>query len=559
MPASLGTHALTLLIIGLLGLGGCDTSPQGEAPRKRVAYQPSAKKYKRRQPKTDGRSARPPRQTARPSSKPKPAHQPPTSPHDPRLDAAGGGAADSQKLSGRQAAGIICRQLQVAAAEGPTLVVWLFDVSPSSRELLDRCLPRVKQFYGSLGNGRNRSRAAAVRNLSTAVVTIAEKPQFVLAEPSGDSATVVSAIAQVRSGKSAVENTFTALWAAFEKYKDGARRQSQWLHFIVVSDETGNDAARVDALVEKLVAEQVRVSVIGVPAPLGRVAALSSTFEGGKDEPGRRTILQGPESRELERIHLQFWQDQRSTDILDSGFGPFPLEYLARATGGTFLAVRQSTGGFGRFSDPARHWPEGSPVFDPHVMQRYAPQYVSERRYRQQLDNNAARAALTRAAEMARTETMLYPRTRFPVRNQAQLADDVTAAQRVAAKLELPLQKLYDLLQPGKTAREQEVVPRWQAGYDLALGRVLAARARIEGYNAMLAQLKVGKKFERKTSNTWILKPAASSDAGSQFERMARDARLYLQRVVEQHPGTPWAHLAERELETPMGWQWEEQ
>lgn len=33
---------------------------------------------------------------------------------------------------------------------------------------------------------------------------------------------------------------------------------------------------------------------------------------------------------------------------------------------------------------------------------------------------------------------------------------------------------------------------------------------------------------------------------------------MYLQRVVDDHPGTPWAMLAERELAVPLGWKWRE-
>ena len=33
---------------------------------------------------------------------------------------------------------------------------------------------------------------------------------------------------------------------------------------------------------------------------------------------------------------------------------------------------------------------------------------------------------------------------------------------------------------------------------------------------------------------------------------------MYLQRVVDEHPDTPWAHLAKLELDTPIGWKWVE-
>ena len=39
---------------------------------------------------------------------------------------------------------------------------------------------------------------------------------------------------------------------------------------------------------------------------------------------------------------------------------------------------------------------------------------------------------------------------------------------------------------------------------------------------------------------------------------MAAQSREYLTRVSRQHPGTPWAYLAEREFSEPLGWKWTE-
>jgi hypothetical protein len=35
---------------------------------------------------------------------------------------------------------------------------------------------------------------------------------------------------------------------------------------------------------------------------------------------------------------------------------------------------------------------------------------------------------------------------------------------------------------------------------------------------------------------------------------MAIKARDFLNRVVKEHPSTPWAKAAERELASPIGW-----
>ena len=43
------------------------------------------------------------------------------------------------------------------------------------------------------------------------------------------------------------------------------------------------------------------------------------------------------------------------------------------------------------------------------------------------------------------------------------------------------------------------------------------------------------------------------------LQNLIERATTHLQRVVDEHAGTPWAKLAAYDLETPMGWQWTEQ
>ena len=111
----------------------------------------------------------------------------------------------------------------------------------------------------------------------------------------------------------------------------------------------------------------------------------------------------------------------------------------------------------------------------------------------------------------------------------------------------------------GEADRARESTPRWQAGYDLAMGRVLAMSVRALGYNTVLAEMKSSPKtFEKEGSNQWRLVPSNEINAGPAVKKLKKRASEYLTRVVDGHPGTPWAMLAERELGTPMGWAWEE-
>ena len=78
----------------------------------------------------------------------------------------------------------------------------------------------------------------------------------------------------------------------------------------------------------------------------------------------------------------------------------------------------------------------------------------------------------------------------------------------------------------------------------------------MDGYNAMVANLKRGKTFSNPDSKTWVMEPAATIETGSAIQKLADKAQEYLQRVKREHAGTPWSGMADTELQTPLGWAW---
>jgi len=86
----------------------------------------------------------------------------------------------------------------------------------------------------------------------------------------------------------------------------------------------------------------------------------------------------------------------------------------------------------------------------------------------------------------------------------------------------------------------------------------MAMKVRVDGYNSMIAALKRGKTFTNASSNEWHLVAADSFETESTLKRMGEKAKMYLERVVKDHAGTPWARIAEEELKTPLGWTWKE-
>ena len=153
---------------------------------------------------------------------------------------------------------------------------------------------------------------------------------------------------------------------------------------------------------------------------------------------------------------------------------------------------------------------------------------------------------------------MVSPETVFPKKSEGELANLLSLAQRSAAVLQPRVDAIYAQLLRGLPDRESIEEERWKAGFDLAMGRILAMKVRTDAYNLMLARAKSGMQFQRPKSDTWVLRPSDIVNVGSRTEKFADQAHEYLRRVIEDHPGTPWAFLAKRELGQPLGYAWDE-
>jgi hypothetical protein len=332
---------------------------------------------------------------------------------------------------------------------------------------------------------------------------------------------------------------------------------------IVVSDEVGNDVVEgLDKTVNICRRYEMPVYVVGVPAPFGRRQTRVKWIDPDPSydqTPRWPTVDQGPETLLPERVKLRF-ADGSDPDPIDSGFGPFALTRLCYETGGIYFAVHpnRNVNRVVQRRETAAYSSHLKQFFDPEVMRAYRPDYVSAKEYMRRVSQNKARTALIKTAQLSWIGQMEAPQTRFVKRSEAALGNALTEAQKAAAKLEPKLASLYQTLQLGEADRSDEVSPRWKAGYDLAMGRVLSAKVRTETYNAMLAQAKRGMKFKNDKNNTWVLRSSDKVSVGSQLAKAAKAATGYLQRVIDEHPGTPWEMLAKRELATPMSWQWDE-
>jgi uncharacterized protein YegL len=436
----------------------------------------------------------------------------------------------------------IVRQIE----RGRTLVVWAFDASGSlvvEREKLSKHIEGVYKHIKELDTEHKSEDGG----LLTAIVGFGQDRK-VLTQPTADPAEIVAGIKSVPLDTTGIESTFGTVAEVVRKwsrYKDDKGKPYHTM-VIVVTDEVGDDESRLEEAIATARAGKVQVYVLGSSALFGRIEGrMNYTDPKTKQVFYNLPVRLGPESVRLETIHLPFWYDGPQYDYLDAGFGPYALTRLATETGGIYFVTRL---GPGRVS------------FDPNSMREYRPDWMSTAGYEQALAKSPLRQAVLQAALITQQSLPGQPALSFPAADGPEFKEAMKENQIVVARIEYTVKEALGPISAVTKLRDRETSRRWQAHYDLIRGRLLAMRIRCNEFNTACAKmLKDQPKFKNPGSNTWKLVPADDINARDpQAKVVAEEARRLLKRVVTDHPGTPWAMLAQRELKDPFGFKWVE-
>jgi hypothetical protein len=483
------------------------------------------------------------------------------------------GAAGEGTTGAAGAIDRITHEILLSLEERKTLVVWLFDgtasLVPQRRAIHDR----FQRIYEELGiieaAGKGAFAKYDEKPLLSSVISFGTGVQLMTKKPTDNVEDLKKAVAEIKNDDSGTENVFSAVYEAAKLYAEyrytssDEAKPDRNVMLVVFTDEAGSDQTRMEDSIKMCRRWAMPVYVIGVPAPFGKRETMMKWVNPDPkfdQTAGWGVVEQGPESLRPERIKLGFSGSKETDDAMDSGFGPFALTRLCYETGGIYFAVhpnRDTRKAVSR-NDTEAYSGYLKYFFDPEVMRRYRPDYLSLNEYDKRVSQNKARWALVSAASNPQLEQMENAKTKFVKSDEAKFAADLSDAQQAAARLDPKVNALYEPLRLGEADRDKETVLRWEAGYDLAMGRTMAVKVRTESYNAMLAAAKRGLKFKDPKNNTWILQPDDEISVGSQMAKMAERAKMYLERVAKEHAGTPWALLAERELKDPLGWKWTE-
>lgn len=448
----------------------------------------------------------------------------------------------------------------------PTLVIWLFDKTMTSQKMVIQSASAAKSYYASPST---REKLSDVNSpLVSVLATFGDDVEYITPEPTADGDKIAEAfdtLVNTAPAEGGPTRPITAAASVAQKFLNIRTDEGRQVLIVMVTAQAGADDDKAEEIASLLGRSAIPLYVIGTAAPWGQSGPPVDVTARATKKDDAFVVRYGPESRYSERVvvHTSGTTGSRRNEQLaiESGFGPFALEWVARGSGGMFLASRVAPGSFSnlRYGSTYTVWPTGSEWrFDPKVVSRYAPDYLSEQAYRAKLAKNPAASALHEVAKLGDLVIDDYPDLTFARKSEAQMARQLSGAQQYAAKNVPAVDRRYDMLIAGEASRDQLTEPRWQAEFDIAIGQVLAAKVRLDGYNAMIAALKRGKTPTNPEAGFWILEPADTIETGSQLQKMGEKATMYLQRVIAEHPGTPWAQLADEELKRPLGWIWKE-
>ena len=440
----------------------------------------------------------------------------------------------------------IATELLTRLEQGRTLVVWAFDASGSLVAERERLAKQIEQVYAHI-NQLDTDKIAVGDALMTMVVAFGNDRKAMIAEPTSDVAAILAAVRDVPIDTTGVETTFGTVswiarrWGSFKGQGD-AKYQAV---AIVVTDEVGDDEPQLEKAIADAARAKMPVYVLGSPALFGKVEGrMNYTDPKTKKTHFNIAVRQGPESVALESIHLPFWYGGDQYNNLDAGFGPYALSRLAGATGGIYFVARLG---------PSRL------TFDPDAMREYRPDWVSGEQYERAAQKDKVRAAVLQAALITQQQLPGQPGLTFPPADTPEFKEAMEREQTTVARVEYTVNEALEPITAVSKLRDREASRRWQAHYDLIRGRLLAMKIRCAEYQTACAKMKRdAPKFRDSKSNAWRLVPTEQILSGDKVDRVAQDTRALLKRVVDEHPNTPWAVLAKRELKDPFGFKWVE-
>jgi von Willebrand factor type A domain len=463
------------------------------------------------------------------------------------------------------ALGRVTQELLRMLRDEKLLVVWLFDESESMKDDQKEIRDQFHKVYEELGimTERDPKMRADRETLLTAVHSFGESTRAITPKPTADIAEIRSAIDKIEIDKTGVENTLTALMKVLDHYKPIANRQRRKLVVIIVTDESGDDGQLIDDVIAKAKSgggHTAPVYVLGRESVFGFPIARMKWTDPKYGLEHWLPINRGPETAMPEA--LQFDGLHERWDAHPSGFAPFEQARLTQETGGIFFVLPHE-----------EHALHGQAEIDKRKFQfldlkEYAPELVSRRKYEELRAKSKLRSAVWDVVKLLNPfiDEKLRIQEHWYSTEQAKFKPAANEAFERGMRAMGLLDQAVHMLERVKPLRDKEDSQRWRANFDLAYAQVLAYRVRL--FQFLLQQDAFLNNFpqpKNPQNNIWDIRRVHEMLVPT--DRQVKLTKVDMQELKSQleaskaqfefvrktHPGTPWAHRAEYELNQGFG------
>jgi len=428
-------------------------------------------------------------------------------------------------------------------------VVWLFDESGSMKD--DQ--KAVKEKFGRVAselklNISDEKKAAGI--LNHVIVGFGQDIHFELDKPTADIDVIGKAIDHLRVDETGIENTLHALQEVILRYGRLISKDRRLL-IILITDESGDDGSYVEEARQLAVSRGVPIYVIGRQSLFGYHRAHLLYVDPVTKDHYWPEIRRGPETAGVETFQWdglhERWDEQ------PSGFAPYELARMAKDTGGIYFLLP---------SDENMRVRQREKAYSITTLKEYVPDYESRLAYIERRQKSELRRSLFEIIELVKpnwpNKEVFSARRDFPIQPDLLAQAAVPAAQAATIRLNGLIDAEARLRQLQKL-RDREPEKRWQADYDLMLAQVVTFQVKAFEYRALMQeivkQVQSGKPPQPKAKPSenlvviWQVNHSRQARAAKELtEKKYAEAERLLKLVIERHPKTPWADLAQDEI-----------
>jgi hypothetical protein len=428
-------------------------------------------------------------------------------------------------------------------------VVWLFDESGSMKDDQKAIRDKFSRVASELKLNLDEDKKTAGA-LNHAIVGFGQDIHFELEKPTIDIDQIGKAIDRLRVDETGTENTLHAIQEVIGKYGRLIAKDRRLL-IVLVTDESGDDGSYVEEARQVAVSRGVPIYVIGRQSLFGYETAHLLYIDPVTKDHYWPAIRRGPETAGVEILQWdglhERWDEQ------PSGFAPYELARVTKDTGGIYFLLP---------SEENMRVRQREKAYSISTLKEYVPDYESRLAYIERRNRSELRRTLFEIIQLVNprgnTKSPFYARYHLPIEPELLLQAALEAGSAATIRLNalIDVQKRLDQLEKLR-AREPE--RRWQANYDLIYAQVVAYQVKAYEYRACMQefvnQIQSGKppmpvkKPGPDLVVVWEMHHSRQPKAPKELtEKKYAEAERLLKQVIDRHPKTPWADLAQDEL-----------